>query len=314
MKIISLVALIMVFSFFRINSCKAENTVTGSFLSFSVSNDVFFETDRYFTNGFQLDIYHPALHITLLDAIFIKEGNFSKVNYGISLIQNIYTPKDLKTSEIVINDRPYASYLLAGFNKAILYSVPKIKIKNTLFMGIIGKGSGGELVQNGIHSFLPNSYKAEGWDNQLATDICLDYYTSYEFGLYNHPNFDINISVEGYAGIPYTKFSGGPYIRYGVFDNYFGNFGLSKKVKYQYYIYGRASASLNIYDATFQGGLFSNSVHTTENINMLAGLFNAGLYFSAGSFALDFTAYLITPEFKDSGIHKWGKISIIAGL
>ncbi len=93
-------------------------------------------------------------------------------NYALTFGQNIYTPENNRSTNLVAADRPYAGWLYVGaavqrrgtnsWNWPILENFE-------LNLGVIGPEAQGEWAQNTVHQFrrLPTF---EGWDNQLRTE------------------------------------------------------------------------------------------------------------------------------------------------
>ena len=80
---------------------KKEN---GSFHIY-FENDTFMSTDRGFTHGFRFSWYSNDK--------YNKKPGFQ--NYiSLSIGQNIYTPENLKLTQLDEQDRPYAGYLYLG--------------------------------------------------------------------------------------------------------------------------------------------------------------------------------------------------------
>ncbi len=88
-------------------------------------------------------------------------------NFGISLGHQIYTPNDIRETQLIVTDRPYAAWLYVG-----LMAQFKNESRSHVFeldIGIIGPEAGGEKMQNEYHRII-KKYYAEGWRHQLATE------------------------------------------------------------------------------------------------------------------------------------------------
>ena len=162
--------------------------------TFQVENDFFnplFKTDRDYTNGLRIGWLSPALPelpdglTTLLTLpTFFGEAPGTSVTrrVGISLGQNLYTPSDVFTSQPILNDRPYAAWLYAGFaiqstykryNEHIHDDEPVRLDTLELDLGLVGPAAGGEFVQNNFHALIGDQ-KSFGWANQLHNEPTLD--------------------------------------------------------------------------------------------------------------------------------------------
>ncbi|WP_413944740.1 lipid A deacylase LpxR family protein [Bdellovibrio sp. HCB-162] len=99
-----------------------------------------------------------------------KEFNKSTTNFGVSLAQQIYTPNNKNTAELIKNDRPYAGWLYLGFTAN--FKTPTHSHSLELDIGVIGPEAMGEKVQNSFHDMI-NVPDAKGWKNQLSTEPTL---------------------------------------------------------------------------------------------------------------------------------------------
>lgn len=207
--------------------------------SFYFENDVFASTDVQYTNGLKLtwsryglsklpdDAWlHKWLYPVIKGIKFYNSSKFEKA-LTFSIGQKIYTPDDIRTAELIKDDRPYAgiTYIEFGFHK-----------RNTLHMhtlelcaGIVGPHSYAEEVQSSGHSVL-NTTKPEGWDNQLKDEpvFCLvyDYKTKLAAtGINSGFGGDVIFNTGGTLGNASTFYKVGLLTRYGWnIPGDFGNF------------------------------------------------------------------------------------------
>ena len=73
------------------------NRSLGQHISFAWENDLYYQHDYYFTNGFQIDIFHTKLQHSPINRILIPTGTKKEWDRysGLQLRQEIFTPKDL---------------------------------------------------------------------------------------------------------------------------------------------------------------------------------------------------------------------------
>jgi hypothetical protein len=207
-------------------------------------------------------------------------------------------------------DRPYASYLLIGHRKLSLNQSRKIKLASEIQIGILGKYSGGKSVQNGIHDILPTSRPSTGWDNQLSTDLAINYTLRFERGILHKKNLDVLPYIEGKLGIPYTDMGAGFYLRTGKFNSYFSQLMISDKRGIEVYLFIDLSARMVAYNATLQGGMFNENPHVLTNINNIVGDLKSGFVLGLRKFSFEFGQHFITPEFRGGKSHKWGYVTL----
>jgi len=147
--------------------------------NFFLENDADFRSDEAYTHGASLSVLFLRENIT--DSLFhIPFTSYkSQDNYiSFAYAQKIYTPQDLESSEIVINDRPYAGY---SYLQMALHQSNNNNLKSlTTQIGLIGPSTGMESVQKSIHDLIGSPYP-QGWDNQLSDELIIqiNYDTKY---------------------------------------------------------------------------------------------------------------------------------------
>lgn len=191
-------------------------------------NDV---TDRFYTNGIQLDIFNPIFSKLPSRYLLLKLGKKSHNYYGFSLGQEVYTPVNLDTDSILVDDRPYAGWFY--FNHRLVSNDPyrQQRLSSQIQMGFMGRWSLASELQHTFHKWFKNK-PPQGWRNQIANDIGLNYYLKYEKRIFRpvHRSLDIIQSLEGQLGTVSNFVGLGSRLRLGRFNDYFQNpFGMSEK-------------------------------------------------------------------------------------
>ena len=142
-------------------------------------NDLFGDTDKYYTNAVQItwlsndlkryrdDPRLPDWSIPVIRAIPFSGDPESIHNVGILMGQQIYTPSDIQATALIENDQPYSGFLYGGL---ALHSKTHV-ILDTLeiVMGVVGPAAQAEFSQNTVHD-IRNIPTAKGWDNQLHNE------------------------------------------------------------------------------------------------------------------------------------------------
>jgi hypothetical protein len=158
---------------------RAADSATYQTLQLFFENDLFGNTDKYYTNALQLtwlskdlkaykdDVRLPDWSLALLRlAPFVNDPD-STHNVGLILGQHIYTPADIDTPLLIADDRPYAGFLYTGL---ALHSKTADQLDTIeLVAGIVGPSALGEQAQNTVHE-IRNLKQAQGWDNQLRDE------------------------------------------------------------------------------------------------------------------------------------------------
>ncbi|MNK08129.1 hypothetical protein D3C87_260570 [compost metagenome] len=94
----------------------------------------------------------------------------STTNFGISLAHQIFTPDDTSSTELIVDDRPYAAWLYVGLTASFQTESHSHSLE--LDIGVIGPAALGEQVQNSFHSAI-DTESANGWDHQLDNEPTL---------------------------------------------------------------------------------------------------------------------------------------------
>jgi len=144
-----------------------------------LENDYFTGTDSGYSSGLKLswssgiqDEYpkdawpHHWLYPLIKHIPFEKKPDRQR-NITFALGQNIFTPEDIETEEIVKDDRPYAgiSYLTMGFHTRLPRQMDSMEV----LLGLVGPSSGAEECQKAVHQVF-DDIEPQGWDNQLENE------------------------------------------------------------------------------------------------------------------------------------------------
>ncbi|MBE0648997.1 MAG: lipid A deacylase LpxR family protein [Bacteroidales bacterium] len=286
-----------------------------------LDNDIFNYTDRYYTNGIRLTLITPWLSRNPLSRLLIPYWNRGINYYGLSLVQDMYTPSTTKTGGILEGDRPYAAYLYVGSTKITNDDISHLRLTSEIQIGIIGPSSFGEYVQRTFHNAVPTNNEPLGWEFQIQDDLLLNYYARLEKGIAAFPGLDFLVHGSGSIGTVYTNIGGGFYIRSGWFNPYFSNLFFSKQSlnrsrharNVQLYFFADITGKVIGYDATLQGGMFNRTSAYTipgEDIERFMFTGSAGFVLSYGGIQLKGEQFLLSPEFKNGWWHKWLSIGL----
>lgn len=316
----------MVFIFQLVSHCEAQRTVfmnraDETVAGFDFANDVFFKTDKYFTHGTRIFTYNDFLKSTPIRWLNLKTSG-PKTDYyqGIYLLSNLYTPRDLEDTGIIINDRPYASYMLIGLSGISNNPNDKYRLTSEVSGGVMGNTALGKQIQSLGHLIPPNN-PPKGWDKQLSNSFVANYYTRMDYLLAEVPRrFEGFVSAEGNIGTLQINGSVGGFVRLGLFDPYLRSIGPTTKrnVNYKritgYQIYIRVGQELKLvgFDGTMEGGLIKQkqNQYTLASEDVTRQLWNthAALGFSLRNLFVEVRGDYVTHQFKGSTDHRWGNI------
>jgi hypothetical protein len=291
------------------------------FLKINFDNDIFDYTDRFYTNGVRIDLIHPSLSQNPLSRTAIPYWGAGENHYGISIVQNLYTPSTTKVGGIQYGDRPYAAYLYFGSFKITNDPRKRFRMTSELDLGIIGPYSLGEYMQKSFHSALPSNSEPEGWEYQVQSDAVLNYSLTFDKGIISERWLNLNLVSTTMVGTLYTNLSGGLLLRTGWMNPYYANLGVSTRNRLrqhhlkmaQGYLFVRGSAKAVGYDATLEGGMLNRSSPYTisgSDISRVVFQSSLGLVISYGGFQIEAEQFFLSPEFHGSTWHKWGHIGL----
>jgi lipid A 3-O-deacylase len=170
---------------------KPQPEKSGAAFGFSVENDARVlggpGSDQAYSNGFKVSYSYNEDHVpawaestVAKNSYFKSKINETKVNFGISLAQQLYTPADTGASQFIPDDRRYAAWTYFGFSSQVKTEYRADLIE--LDLGMVGPSAFGEQVQNNFHRLIKTS-TAEGWANQLSDEptIQLSYQQKFRF-------------------------------------------------------------------------------------------------------------------------------------
>jgi lipid A 3-O-deacylase len=215
---LSLTALTCVVGSHAANATDSANTGT---LSFVLENDLFYRTDRDYTNGIMIT-WVPAAsstpdwasRIAHLVPWFPKEGY---VRHGYAFGQSMFTPGNIATVDPPLTDRPYAGWLYGAIGLGVETDHQLDQFALTL--GVVGPASLAEQSQKIVHKIV-GAPEPQGWDTQLSNElgIVVTYMRSWR-GLVTKTlsGFDLDLTpnIGGALGNVFTYANAGLTMRYG---------------------------------------------------------------------------------------------------
>jgi hypothetical protein len=183
-RISLLVFLIFVFaSFFSV--LFAEEEKHGPIFAVTEENDLLSNpftadhTDRHYTQGLKLtylggDDEMPGWAAKVADALPTVVIDVNARNLGYAFGENMYTPENLLTRELITNDRPYAGWLYVGalLQRRGVAGDARIPVLESceVDLGVTGKPSLAEAAQENFHRIFFTTDIPKGWHNQLAAE------------------------------------------------------------------------------------------------------------------------------------------------
>jgi len=294
-------------------------------LFINFDNDILDYTDRFYTNGIKFELITPALRMNPLSSLMVPYWRSAQNSYGISLVQNMYTPSTTKIGGILHGDRPYAAYLYIGSFRITLDPPHHYRQTSEIDIGIIGPKSYGEWVQRSFHRSVPTNHEPLGWEYQIKNDLVLDYSLKVEKGIAYGDHFDLMLNASAEAGTLYSNAGGGFHFRTGLLNPYFCNTGVTglgmlRKAglrQVQFFMFIKGAGKLVGHDATMEGGLFNRTSSYTLPFNTISRVVfqgSGGISLVAGGCRFDLEQFLLSPEFHNGWWHKWVHLSLAFAL
>ena len=171
---------------FAFASHGAEPGLLGPAFNLVAENDMVVRTDRHYTHGTKLTLLGGEVAVAREAAGFNFPAWLAErtpdwgaqpfaVRLGAGLGQSIYTPTDISTPTLQLNDRPYAGVLYTSLllqKRGATTGATPVLDTWRLDLGVIGPESQAEEAQNTVHR-VRNLGVANGWPHQLRTEPAL---------------------------------------------------------------------------------------------------------------------------------------------
>lgn len=147
--------------------------------SFTFENDLFFSTDKYYTDGVQLNVRTlnapqsetvNAVKVWACRAVGCSGDDFQEQQHRVG--QLMYTPVDITSPFPQPADRPWAGMFYYSNDLEFLSSDKKTLTILTGMLGIIGPHSYVEQTQKWIHRTF-GARPPQGWSNQIGNELGL---------------------------------------------------------------------------------------------------------------------------------------------
>lgn len=292
-----------------------DNSNKGTF-TFHFENDAigFEDSDKHYSNGILLSYQTGENRVwNWLDG-WARRHYFQDpdvlLRASLGLGQNLYTPEDISTTEVIPDDRPYAGWLhadlgLVGVTDNILRTME-------LSFGLVGPAAGGEAAQKWYHEII-DSPEPMGWDNQLNSELTLMLVFEQKWRNISDPGLlglELDLSPHGSValGNVFTYGGVGGTIRLG--NNLDQDFGPPRiqpappgsgyfisSGSFGWYFFGGVDGRLMLRNIFLDGNTFSSS-HSVEK-NPLVGDLVGGFAVSGLGMRLGLVYVYRTPEFQE---------------
>lgn len=281
-------------------------------------------TDQAYTAGTQLSVFYQKDRRStfFLDRWMPAAGDSSINTFGWSIMQMIFTPRNLRRKVPEKNDYFYSAGLFATHSLHTSNPVKKYAFQTELMMGIMGPPALGKQAQTLIHDMI-HVQRPLGWDTQLKTDLLLNVNFAAEKQLASYSKaFEWIGGAEFFGG---TALNGGTaymLIRVGRMTPYFNGlitqYTAGRNNRWQLYGIIRPAAELTLTNALLEGGMFADNSHYTNegakrpkgpDNNKVIAMLDYGIVLAIGKLSLSFTQRTMSPMLKGRTSHQVGNLS-----
>ena len=285
-------------------------------VSIKLDNDTYYLTDYYYTYGLEIELFLPVFNRTPLTLIFPKVSKNSNLITSIAIAQRLYTPKNIRDTLVQFNDRPFAATLEIDHTMLSYDNESGVEFLSTVQIGVMGPIAGGEKFHQKIHDWI-KSPDPKGWDYQIANDIILNYDFFVNYPLIYTPSCklattgrirggtlfdDIGIGLNFAAGKNQFELKGDPKVS-----------KIERNKKLKFFFSTDAFLKLVLYNATLQGGIFSNNdpyVLVYSEISTFVFSANATFGLLWHGVSLSYTHNFLTKEFDIGTNHNYASFML----
>jgi lipid A 3-O-deacylase len=223
--------------------------------------------DGFYTSGLSYTQAHT-----------LQQGGQASV-YGWHIGQELYTASDIKLPPALVNppDHPYAGWLFGGAFKE-MHRGDGTRYRVGVDIGCLGPCAGGRWTQTNFHRAIDQPLP-QGWSRQVKNELGVVLHgeiapVSWRAG----DSFDLTPSLRGRFGNIFTDLGAGLTARAGRLND----------LPNQPALYGflRANVTAVGYNATLQGGYFSDNNPHTVDPKRVVGEAEIGLAWTGGPYGV----------------------------
>lgn len=273
-------------------------------------------SDQAYSNGMKFSYIYaqgktPKWAVPTLDRFKILENRakYSKINFGISLGHQMYTPSNKSEIELVEDDRPYAAWLYLGFAASLKEKTTEQFVE--VDIGTVGPSALGKEVQNNFHQLIGVA-DAKGWKNGIKNEPTLQLFYQKRFKIVLSKNLEFipfygaglgNVLVGGHLGgmirigshMPDDFGTSRPSASDG--NSFISATSSTKNERYGYYFFGTARGNF-VERNIFLDGNTTQDSHRVKKIPLTFETeFGAALHLSYGAIVWRFVTK--SPEYEE---------------
>ncbi|NJC27773.1 lipid A-modifier LpxR family protein [Neolewinella antarctica] len=176
------------------------------------ANDVFIlpvRTDQYYTAGAGFEYSNIRRERSEIQSITHRRSWLVE--------QATFTPRDILSTDLLPNDRPFASYLTVDRGQSTTNSPGSVSTDHPgelttdwgLTAGVLGKYSGGGKLQTVFHNMVDFADELPGWSNEVKPDLILNARYGLDKDWSVHPRYALRTYAKARAGTLFTDLTTG---------------------------------------------------------------------------------------------------------
>lgn len=264
-------------------------------------NDLFAQTDRYYTQGIVLGFKTFISAESRLNRLFFNvPAGRKRICLGFD--QQVFTPTSIRSDSLLDQDRPYAATF--GFT-SVFETIDTLR--NRIFgwqfsLGMIGPGALGKETQTGIHK-ATNNFLPLGWQHQLNTGLLVNFGAHVNYRVFAVRRWlGLDVNAQANLGTGNTSLLAGGKLNICLIKN-----------RFSIGFYTKPALRVVGYDATLQGsliGLKSEYAVTSNRMKRLISEQETGIIVQLNHFSMDIWLRFQSRLFEGAMNHRWGGIRV----
>ncbi len=232
----------------EIRTCLSYRDIDSSgYFRFNYENDVFFGTDKYFTQGVHFELVNRGLSRGFIRRVF-PASNCGIRWCGVGLESAGYSPTSITADSVLHGDHPFAGLSYLKVFSVSIDTVRHRRISGNLSLGWMGPSAGGYEIQSAIHKAV-GSPEPRGWKYQLKDQPVV--------------NYELNVEQEFVQMLRWLRLSAWGMLRAGTLSNRAAVGGILQVLspvtsRASFRIYAHPALSFIAYESVLEGGPFTN--------------------------------------------------------
>lgn len=277
-----------------------NDTATRSFF-LQYENDLFAQTDRYYTQGIALNYKTVLPATTFINKLLFKVPSSQK-RLSLGLDQQVFTPTSIRSDSLLNQDRPYAATLRLTSVFETLDTLNHRVFGWHFSVGMIGPGALGKETQTGIHK-ATNNFLPLGWQHQLNTGLLFDIGAHVNYRMFSVRRWlSMDLNAQANLGTGNTSLLAGGTINLRMVKN-----------RFELGCYFKPAVRLVGYDATLQGSLIASKSEyhiAAKQLERIISEQETGVRLRLGPCLIDTWLRFQSRLFEGAVNHRWGGIRL----